>query len=106
MDFLYPNIAGICHAVAAFCPPNFTIFKQLKIVLFTIRKICADDYFGSLIHYHLTFDSMSFFLPGIIVLLLVVSFLYSLLISNSFFLAFLLGFPLHLLITLHTLYRS
>lgn len=89
MDFFDPKIAGICDAMTTFCPPDFAIFEQLKIMLFTVCKICTDDYFGSLIYYHLTFDRMSFFLPGIIVLLLVVSFLYSLLISNSFFLVFL-----------------
>lgn len=106
MDFLDPKIAGVCDTMAAFCPPNFTVFKQLKIMFFTICKICTDDHFGSLVYYDLTFDGMSFFLPRVIVFLLVVSFLYSFFISNSFFLVFLSGFQLHLLVALHTLHHS
>ena len=44
MDFLDPKIAGVCNTVAAFCPSDFAIFKQSKIMFFTIRKIGTDDY--------------------------------------------------------------
>ena len=64
-------------------------------MLFTVGKICTDNFLPTFVDNYLAFYGVPFLFSGIIMLLFVVSILDALFIFDSFFWAFLLDFPQH-----------
>jgi len=75
---------GPIHTTALFCPAHFAFFKQLKIVLLPITKICTDYFFCSLIYNNLTLYCMFFLFTRIKMFLLIVSIFYLFLLPDFF----------------------
>src|SRR5206468_11147927 len=82
--FFYSCISAIRYSTALFCPAHFAFFKQLKIMLHPITKICTDYLFCSLIYNNLALYCMSFLLTRIKMFLLIVSIFYPVLLPDFF----------------------